>query len=170
MLYCSAQKQLLTYQDLQFIMQNNTAATNFLQQKDYHLQSSSGKETRFFGLMADNDYNDIYIGTEGKRTTVILTTTNLLQVESIQKALQNYTYKNNKNGKLYRIKDSGISNLSVKEPTTSADKVYTIQIENWPPASDASFIAYFLVLGRFSVMYPLKEIDWRLLLVTLKVA
>lgn len=130
MLYCSAQKQMLTYQDLQFIIQNNAAATNFLQQKDYHLQSSSAKETRFFGLFADEDYNDIFIGTEGKRTTVILTTTNLSQVESIQKALQNYAYKNSKNGKLYRIKDSVISNLSLKEPTNTADKVYTIQVEN----------------------------------------
>ncbi|MGI4750893.1 MAG: hypothetical protein ACRYFB_09680 [Janthinobacterium lividum] len=130
-LYCAAQKPLLIYQDLQFLIQSNsTAVTTFLQQKDYHLQSSSNGEIRFFGLFADELYNDIFIGTQGRKTTVILTTTNLSQIETIQKELQSYSSRNSKNGKLYRIKDLGISTLSIKEPNSSTDKTYTIQFEN----------------------------------------
>lgn len=129
-LYCSAQKQVLTYPDLQYIAQNNTAAViSFLQQKDYHLQSSSNGELQFFGLIADEDYNDIYVNIKGKHTSVLITTTDLPQVETVQKSLQNTPYKNSKNGKTYRVKDAGISMLSIKEPINT-EKTYLIQFEN----------------------------------------
>ncbi|MGI4806036.1 MAG: hypothetical protein ACRYFL_14815, partial [Janthinobacterium lividum] len=105
------------------------AVTTFLQQKDYHLQSSSNGNIRFFGLMADEDYNDIDISIQGKRTIVVLNTTDLLQVKNIQNSLNSYSYRNTKNGKLYRIKDAGINTLNLKEPA-STEKPYTIQFEN----------------------------------------
>lgn len=129
-LYCSAQKPLLSYQDFQYLTQNDAAAvTTFLQQKDYHLQSSSNGNIRLFGLIADEDYNDIDISIRGKHTTVILTTTDLPQVEAIKNSLQSYSYKNTKNGKLYRVKDSAIATLNLKEPANT-EKTYVIQFEN----------------------------------------
>lgn len=129
-LYCSAQKPLLTYQDLQYIIQNPTAVTVFLQQKDYRLQSSYNGEMVFSGLLADEEYNDLFINTKGKRTAVTLTTTNTGQVDLIQKNLQNYESRSNKNRKIYRIKEAGISNLSIKSPGSNGEKIYTIQVEN----------------------------------------
>ncbi|RYE36962.1 MAG: hypothetical protein EOP42_01430 [Sphingobacteriaceae bacterium] len=128
--YCNAQKQLLTYSDLQYLTQNNVAAvTGFLQQKDYHLQNAANGELRFFGLIADEDYNDVYVNINGKHTSVTLTTTDLLQVETIQKSLQNLSYKNSKKGKSYRVKDAGIAVMNVREPV-NPEKAYIIQFEN----------------------------------------
>ncbi len=129
-LFCCAQKPLLTYQDLQYIIQNPTKATTFLQQKDYRLQSSYNGEMAFSGLLADEVYNDVFISTNGKHVTVTLTTSISSQLDLIQKDLQNYESKNNKNGKIYRIKEAGISNLRIKMPVGNADKLYTIQLEN----------------------------------------
>jgi len=129
-LFCSAQKPLLTYHDLQYLIQNPTNAATFLKEKDYRLQSSFKGEMAFSGLLADEVYNDVFISTKGKRVTVILTTTNTGQLDLIQKDLQNYESKETKNGKIYRIKEAGISNLSIKLPVGNADKLYTIQVEN----------------------------------------
>lgn len=128
--YCSAQKPLLTYQDLQYIIQNPTAATAFLQQKNYHLQSSYNGELAFSGLMADEDYNDVFISTKGKRVKLTITTTNAGQLDLIQKELQNYNARSSNNTKIYRIKEAGISNLSIKPPANNGEKIYTIQLEN----------------------------------------
>lgn len=129
-MYCSAQKQLLSYQDIQYIVQNNTAAvTSFLQQKEYHLQSSSNGEARFFSLIADADYNDVNFNAQGKHTILTLLTTDLPQLKLIESELQNRDFKNTKNGKLYRIKSDAISTISIKPPET-AEKIYTIRIEN----------------------------------------
>ncbi|RYE35815.1 MAG: hypothetical protein EOP42_05605 [Sphingobacteriaceae bacterium] len=127
---CSAQKQLLSYQDLQYIIQNNTAAvTGFLQQKDYRLQNSGNGQTRFYGLIADDDYNDFNFSTQGKHNTVTLLTTDTQQIEIIENSLKNYTYKNTKNGKAYRIKNDVISAISIKPPA-DAQKIYTVLFEN----------------------------------------
>ncbi len=133
LLHCSAQKQLLTYKDLQYIIQNNTATvTAFLQQKDYHIQTAANGEIRFFGLYADNDYTDIDINQKGKRTNIVLSTTHIPQIAGIQQELQNFTFKNSKGGKLYRIKDSVISNLFLKEDEArpNTNKICTIEVEN----------------------------------------
>ena len=129
-LCCLAQKPLLTYQDLQYIIQNPTTVASFLQQKDYRLQSSFNGQMVFSGLIADEEYNDVFISIKGKRTTVTLSTTSADQVEMIQKSLQTYASHNSKNSKIYRIKEAGISNLSVKMPADNAEKLYTIQLEN----------------------------------------
>lgn len=129
-LFCSAQKPLLTYHDLQYLIQNPTGATAFLQQKDYRLQSTYNGETAFSGLLADEVYNDVFISTKGKHVNVTLTTNDGGQLDLIQKDLQNYESRSNKNGKIYRIKDAGISNLSVKLPIGNAEKRYSIQLEN----------------------------------------
>lgn len=133
-LLCSAQKQLLSYQDLQSIIQTQpAAAASFLQQKDYHLHpSSNSSETRYLGIYADNDYADIILKTNGKRNVLILLTTHLEQVQVIQKSLEAYSFKNSKGGKIYRVKDSAISRvvMSENEPQNNSNKVYTIEFEN----------------------------------------
>ncbi|RYY06881.1 MAG: hypothetical protein EOP43_04950 [Sphingobacteriaceae bacterium] len=129
-MYCSAQKQLLSYQDLQYIIQSNTAAvTGFLQQKDYHLQSADNKQARFFALFADEDYNDFDLSIQGKHATLTLLTTDLQQIETLENSLKNYVYKSTKNGKTYRIKSDAISVISIKPPA-EAQKVYTVLVEN----------------------------------------
>ncbi|WP_198170230.1 hypothetical protein [Mucilaginibacter arboris] len=133
-LFCSAQNKLLTYQDLQYIIQNNPALVNdFLQQKDYHLQpGSSNTETHFFELYADTDYTDILIALNKRRTIIRLSTTHLPQVEMIQKALAAYPFKNNKDAKIYRIKDGTISTIAMKEDgqQVNGTKLYTFEVEN----------------------------------------
>lgn len=131
---CSAQKQLLTYQDLQYVMQNNIPSiSSFLQQKDYHLQPSFGdNETRFFTLFADIDYTDISVKANSRHTIVHLSTTDLAQVDLIQKALVNYPFKNSKGAKIYRVKDGAINTAALKEEEQQAkrNKLYTIELEN----------------------------------------
>lgn len=131
---CSAQKQLLSYQDLQYMMQNNaTSISSFLQQKDYHLQPSFGdNETRFFTLYADVDYTDISIKANSRHTYIHLSTTDLPQVELIQKALATYPYKNSKGAKIYRVKDGTIATAALKEEQQQAKRntLYTIELEN----------------------------------------
>ncbi|MGI4020502.1 MAG: hypothetical protein ACRYFA_03280 [Janthinobacterium lividum] len=133
-LLCSAQKQLLTYQDLQSIIQTQPAAVaSFLQQKDYHFHpSSASNETRYLGIYADNDYADIILKTNGKHNIVVVLTTHLEQVQVIQKSLEAYSFKNSKGGKIYRVKDAAISKVvfSENEPQNNTNKIYTIELEN----------------------------------------
>jgi hypothetical protein len=131
---CSAQNKLLTYQDLQYIIQNspNTIGT-FLQQKDYHLHPASNiNETRYLGIFADNDYTDLSIKLNGKHKLVNLLTTNSEQVGLIQKSLATYDFKTNKGIKIYRVKDAAINKVAFSEiePQKNANKVYTIEFEN----------------------------------------
>lgn len=130
---CSAQKQLLTYQDLQYLMQNGKQEVKgFLQQKDYHLVSDAENETRYMALMADIDYIDILISHTNKHHLITITTTDLPQVQMMQKALEPYHFKDSKRGKVYKIKDDAIANLYWKEGETPnlPTKFYTIQLEN----------------------------------------
>ncbi|RYY07141.1 MAG: hypothetical protein EOP43_04140 [Sphingobacteriaceae bacterium] len=132
-LLCSAQKQLLTYQDLQSILQTQPAAVaSFMQQKDYHLHPAANNEIRYLTIYADNDYADILLKTDGKHHTLTVLTTHLEQVKLIQNSLEAYSFKNSKGTKIYRIKDSGVSKviLSENEPQTNANKVYIIELEN----------------------------------------
>lgn len=130
---CFAQKQLLSYHDLQIIIQSKPEqATSFLQQKDYHLQPAfTNKQIRFLTLYADNDYTDISIVSKSKHNTVLITTTHLAQAEEIQKALQAYQFKDNKGTKVYHVKDDAVSNISFKEEQKSdVVKIYSIELEN----------------------------------------
>ncbi len=131
---CSAQKQLLTYQDLQYIIQNKPAlVTAFLKEKDYRLQPGfNNNEIRFSGFYADADYTDIVINTNNRRTTVNLSTTHLPQVEMIQKAIGAYPSRNSKGAKIYRVKDASVSTVSLKEdePQGHENKLYTVELEN----------------------------------------
>lgn len=132
--WCAAQKQLLTYQDLQYILQNKTdLVTSFLKQKDYQLQPSfNNNEVRFFTLYSDAIYSDIIVIERNRRTTINITTTNSDQLELLQKAIENYPVRNTKGAKIYRIKDGSVSTVAVKEEASegSLNKVYTIELEN----------------------------------------
>lgn len=130
---CSAQKQLLTYQDLQTVIQAQpAAAASFLQQKDYHSHLSTNNETRYLAIYADNDYADIILKTNGKQHILTVVTTHIEQVQLIQKSLEAYAPKNSKGAKVYRVKDAAVSKvvLSENEPQNNANKVYTIELEN----------------------------------------
>lgn len=132
--FCSAQKQLLTYADLQYIIQNKPAqVTTFLKEKDYQIvPGSSSNNLHFLSLIADEIYTDVAINFDKRRTNIYLTTTDLPQLALIQKAVQSYPNKNSKGSILYRIKDEAIATIAIKEnePQKNSFKVYTINIEN----------------------------------------
>ncbi len=133
--WCSAQKQLLTYQDMQYILQNKAdLITSFLKQKDYQVQPSFNKnEIRFFGLYSDADYSDIVVVQNNRRTTINISTTHLKQLELLQKAIESYPVRNNNKGaKIYRIKDGSVSAVAIKEEAQQGNlnKIYTVELEN----------------------------------------
>lgn len=132
--FCSAQTKILSYQDLQYIIQSNPAAVAiFMQQKGFYPQPAfSNDEARFFILYADADYTDISIKPSTKHGFIHLSTTHFPQVEEIQKALTTYPSKNSRGAKIYRVKDKAVSNVSLKEdePKDKANKIYTIELEN----------------------------------------
>ena len=132
--FCSAQKQLLTYADLQNIIQSKPAQlTTFLIEKNYQiLPGSNNNQLHFLGLIADEDYTDIAISFEKRHTKIYLTTTDQQQFALIQKYLQNYNSKNSKGSTIYRIKDEAIATIAIKEnePKVNSFKVYTIDLEN----------------------------------------
>ncbi|MEX8546155.1 MAG: hypothetical protein V5804_01020 [Mucilaginibacter sp.] len=132
--FCSAQKQLLTYPELQSIVQNNPdQITIFLKGKNYQiLPGSNNNNLHFLGLVADEDYTDITISFEKRHTIIHLTTTNQPQVAVIQKYLQSYNGKNSKGSTIYRVKDGAFSTIAIKEnePKVNSLKVYNIDLEN----------------------------------------
>jgi hypothetical protein len=130
---CSAQKQLLSYPDLQYLMQNKTdAVTNFLKQKDYFLQPATGIGVRFFTLYADADYTDISIASNNRHTIISLSTTDSAQVAILKKALSIYSFKNSKGAKVYKIKDGTIATAALKEndEPVNANKPFIVKLEN----------------------------------------
>lgn len=131
--FCSAQNQLLTYQDLQYILQNQPKLLdNFLQQKNFQPRPTGNNDSRYFALYADVDYTDVLVTSKGRHVIVVLSTTHQQQFEVIQKALNFYTPKNSKNGKIYRVKDGTISTILLKEDEAqnTPNKLYTIELEN----------------------------------------
>ena len=130
--FCAAQKQLLNYQDLQYLLQNNPAQVkDFLKQKDFYSHPSANiNETRYLGLIADKDYTDILIQAGNRHTIINLSTTNLQQIELIQKMLSVYAFKNSKGAKIYRIKDGVVSTVVLKENEQQGGKVYIMEMEN----------------------------------------
>lgn len=132
--FCSAQKQLLTYTDLQYIIQNKPAqVTAFLKEKNYQVLPGSDNNTlHFLGLIADEDYTDVAINFDKRRTRIHLTTTDQPQLALIQKAIQIYPGKNSKGSTIYHIKDEAIATIAIKEnePQVNNFKVYTIDLEN----------------------------------------
>lgn len=131
--YCSAQKQLLSYQDLQYILKNRTeAVTTFLKDKNYQLQPGlAANQVRFLGLFADEDYSDITVIYGTRHATIHLITTDKAQVEEIQKAVASYPSKNSKGVDIYRVKDAAVNTIGIKEEETKGKifKVYTIDLE-----------------------------------------
>lgn len=132
--FCSAQKQLLSYPDLQSVVQNNPAQIiTFLKEKNYQvLPGSNNNSLQFLGLIADQDYTDITINFEKRHTIIHLTTTNQLQVAVIQKYLQSFNGKNSKGFTIYRVKDEAFATIALKEnePKVNSLKVYNIDLEN----------------------------------------
>ncbi len=132
--WCSAQNQVLTYQDLQYVLQNKAdLVTPFLKKKDYHLQAGLGNnETRFFALFADTDYTDLTINKSKKHTILTISTTHTQQAELVQKAVESLPVKNSKGSKIYRIKDGIIATVAIIEETQQGNlnKLYTIELEN----------------------------------------
>lgn len=133
--FCSAQKQLLTYADLQYIIQNKpTQVTGFLTEKNFQvLPGSDADGLHFLALIADQDYTDVAVVFEKRRTKIHLNTTDVPQFALIQKALQNYTGKNSKGfTTVYRVKDEAFATIRIKEnePQVNSLKVYTIDLEN----------------------------------------
>ncbi len=132
--FCSAQKQLLSYPDLQSIVQNNPSQIiAFLKEKNYQvLPGSDNNSLHFLGLIADEDYTDIAISFQKRHTIIHIATTNQPQVAVIQKYLQNYNGKNSKGSTIYRVKDGAFATIALKEnePKLNSLKVYNIDLEN----------------------------------------
>lgn len=132
---CFAQKQLLSYDDLKYILQNNLqVADSFLVAKGYSVVKKDNKTSnRKYALsMLSGSYNNVAIRLDGKRLFIEIETNELNQYNLIHESIAPYLIKDFVATDLqtYSIKDLGNIYITINDtaPYNPLRKVYDMQV------------------------------------------
>jgi predicted house-cleaning NTP pyrophosphatase (Maf/HAM1 superfamily) len=142
--FCFAQKQLLSYEDVKYILHNNLEiADGFLVAKGYTLVKKDTKASnRKYALnMAGGSHNNISVRSDGKRLFMEIETNELKQYNLIHESITPYLIKDAvaDDMQAYAIKELGNIYITVNDttPYNPLTRLYDIQI-----VSDRHITAY----------------------------
>ena len=140
---CFAQKNLVSYEDLDYILHNNiNKADTFFTAKGYTLiKKDIKKNTRKYALNAGGTYGNINLRTDGKRLYVEIETNDIEQYNLIYNSISQYVNKESSANDMQAFNVKGLGNIYIMvTDTTPYDPLkrnYDIQI-----VSDKSITAY----------------------------
>lgn len=130
-----AQQQLLSYDDIKYLLHNNIQhADDFLVAKGYVIKSKNDKtNNRKYGLViAGGTTNDLAIRSDGKRLYIDLETNSLEQYNLIHESIAQYLQKNGMvaDVQTYEVKDLGSIYITINDtvPYDALRKDYDIHI------------------------------------------
>jgi myo-inositol-hexaphosphate 3-phosphohydrolase len=142
-LLCRAQQQLLSYEDLNFLVTNNLRRVdNFMQSKGYTpVKSKKAGNLKYHLPLADNSTSDIEIRANGKRLYIYIATDEVQQLNLLNNSIAPYLISQTDNSGVltYKVKDLGDIYIMVndKVPYSPIKRDYDIRI-----VSDKNITAY----------------------------
>lgn len=141
---CSAQSNLVSYDDLSYLLHNNiNRADTFFTSKGYTLaEKNLKKNTRKYTLaIPGGTYNNINLRVDGRRLFIEIETNELQQYNLIYNSIADYLNKTTSTADVqaYTVKDLGSIYVMVNDavPYNPLRRVYDIQI-----VSDKAITAY----------------------------
>ncbi|MFI5163225.1 MAG: hypothetical protein ACHQHN_18240, partial [Sphingobacteriales bacterium] len=93
--FCFAQKNLLSYDDLKYVLINNLQKTDtFMMAKGYQITSKNSKtNNRIYSLISGDSHVDIHVRSDGKRLMIEIETNVLSQYDLIHNSIAQYINK-----------------------------------------------------------------------------
>lgn len=141
---CFAQKNLISYEDIKYILHNNlNEADTFLVAKGYLIakKDNKNKNRKYTMTLPGGTYNNINVRSDGRKLFIEIETNELNQYNLIRESVSQYINKNGAIGDVqtYTVKDLGDIYITVNDsvPYNPVRKEYNIQI-----VADKSITAY----------------------------
>jgi hypothetical protein len=141
---CFAQKQLLSYDDLRFLLQNNLQQIDtFMMAKGYKIpgKNNKTKNRNYTATFTGGTYSNIDVRLDGKRLFIEIETNELDQYDLIRNSISQYLDKNSQvaDVQTYTVKELGSIYITVSDtvPYDPLRKDYDMHI-----VSDKHITAY----------------------------
>jgi len=130
-----AQKSLISYEDIKYLLHNNLAhADTFLTAKGYVIaqKNTTTKNRKYSAALTGGTHNEISLRLDGRRLFIEIESNELNQYNLIRESISQYLVKDGMVADIqtYSVKDLGNIYISVTEsvPYDPLRKDYTIQI------------------------------------------
>jgi hypothetical protein len=133
---CFAQQQLISYEDLKFLLRNNLQqADTFLASKNYSIakQSNNAKNRKYNILLKDKNHISLNIRLDGRRMFIEIETNDIGQYDLIRQSISPFLNKETASitdVQTYNVKDLGSIYITVNDtqPYSPIRKDYTINV------------------------------------------
>jgi predicted house-cleaning NTP pyrophosphatase (Maf/HAM1 superfamily) len=141
---CFGQKNLISYDDIKYLLQNNlNMADTFLVAKGYLIakKDNKTKNRKYSVTFRDGTYSNLDLRSDGKRLFIEIETNELSQYNLIRESISQYLTKDSQivDVQVYAMKDLGSIYITVNDiaPYNPIKKDYDIHI-----VGDKSITAY----------------------------
>lgn len=142
--FCFGQKNLLSYEDLRYLLHNNLQkADTFLMAKGYTptIKNTKKKTSEYTLSLKNGTHVTLSLRADGKKIFMELETNELAQYDLINNSISQYIHKSGMTGDIqtYEVKNLGNIYISVNEsvPYDPLKKDYVMQI-----VADKNIVAY----------------------------
>jgi len=132
---CFAQKELISYEDMKFLVENNLGkADTFLMAKGYLLTSANKKNNtrKFTASFKGGTKSNVEMRADGKRIYVEIATNELSQYNIIQNSIAQFLLKDSmvSDVQTYNVKDLGSIYITINDtvPYSPIRKDYDIHL------------------------------------------
>jgi len=132
--WCFAQKNLLSYEDLKYLLTNSLPKTDtFMMAKGYQVKIKNTKSNnRVYSSLSGDSHVDISVRQDGKRLLIEIETNVLSQYDLIHNSIAQYVDKNSTTADVqtYVVKDLGSIYITVTDtsPYDPLKREYDIHI------------------------------------------
>jgi len=132
--WCFAQKNLLSYEDLKYLLTNSLPKTDtFMMAKGYQVKIKNTKNNnRVYSSVSGDSHVDISVRQDGKRLLVEIETNVLSQYDLIHNSIAQYVDKNSTTADVqtYVVKDLGSIYITVTDtsPYDPLKREYDIHV------------------------------------------
>ena len=141
---CFGQKNLISYDDIQYLLQTNlNMADTFLVAKGYLIgkKDNKTKNRQYSVTFRDGTYSNLDLRSDGRRLFIEIETNELDQYNLIRESISQYLTKDSQvvDVQIYAVKDLGSIYITISDttPYNPMKKDYDIHI-----VGDKSIIAY----------------------------
>ena len=132
---CFAQKSLVSYDDIKYLLHNNISeADTFLTAKGYLItKKDNNTKNRKYNLTTNNDtYSNINVRSDGKKLFIEIETNEIDQYNLIKESISQYLNKDTMvaDVQAYTVKDLGNIYITINDtvPYNPVKKDYDIQV------------------------------------------
>ena len=133
-MFCFGQKNLLSYEDLKYLLINNLQKTDtFMMAKGYLITNKNNKtNNRTYSSVSGDSHIDINVRIDGKRLMVEIETNVLSQYDLIHNSIAQYVLKDSMSADVqtYNVKDLGSIYITVSDtsPYDPLKREYDIHV------------------------------------------